>query len=159
MTPHELISRAMAALRARRDDLARREPTTKATAALRLRRDDLARGDLITRASVRLGLRRDDMVRVARVLMVSLVGLVCVVMVSSAPGWGVTHALLGIHQAPKATATSVPLNMDQATKILSRSLTAANLGETKTGAASGKALRAAYTGQGLRGAGGRVRLA
>jgi hypothetical protein len=75
------------------------------------------------------------------------------------PGWGATHALLGIHQAPTAKAGTVPLTVDQAKKILTRSLTAASLGETKDGAASTTALRAAYTNQGLRGAGGRVRLA
>jgi hypothetical protein len=49
--------------------------------------------------------------------------------------------------------------VDQAKRILTRSFTAAYLGETTTGASARTALRTAYTGEGLRGVSGRVRLA
>lgn len=137
----------------------RHELIAKGVAVLRLRREDMRRRDLITKAATALGVRRDDLVRVVRVMIVTVVGVVGVAMIISVPGWGATHALLGIHKAPTAKANTVPLTVDQAKKILTRSLTAAYLGETKDGAASDAALRAAYTGQGLRGAGGRVKLA
>lgn len=117
------------------------------------------RHELITTASQRLGLRRDDMVRVVRVMVVTIVAVVGIVMIGSVPGWGVTHALLGIHQAPPAKTSSAPLTVEQAKKIVTRSFTAAYLGESKTGAAGRSALRAAYTREGLRAVTARVRLA
>jgi hypothetical protein len=66
---------------------------------------------------------------------------------------------VGIHAAPQAKANTAPLTVDQAKKILTRSFTAAYLGETTTGPAAKTALQAAYTAEGLRGVNGRVRLA
>jgi hypothetical protein len=117
------------------------------------------RHDLITNAAARLGLRRDDMVRVVRVMVVTILAVVGIVMITSIPGWGVTHALLGIHQAPEAKASVVPLSVEQAKSIVARSFTAAYLGESKSGDAAKAALRNAYTLEGLRAAGGRVKLA
>jgi hypothetical protein len=81
------------------------------------------------------------------------------VMVASLSGCGATHALLGIHPAPKAKATEVPLTVEQAKTIVTRSFTAAYLGETTAGAASKAALRTAYTSEALRGVTGRIKLA
>ncbi len=117
------------------------------------------RHELITAASERLGLRRDDMVRVVRVMIVTIVAVVSIVMVTSIPGWGLTHAVLGIHEAPPANANSAPLTVEQAKKIVTRSFTAAYLGESKAGASAKVNLRASYTGEGLRAVSGRVRLA
>jgi hypothetical protein len=139
--------------------MTRQDLTTKAMAALRARRDDLIRRDLTTKAAGVLRLRRDDLIRIVRVIVVAVVCVGCVVVISSVPGWGATHALLGIHEAPKANTTSAPLTVDQAKRILSRTFTAAYLGETTTGAASQAELRTAYTTEGLRGVGARVRLA
>jgi hypothetical protein len=139
--------------------MTRQDLTTKAMAALRARRDDLIRRDLTTKAAGVLRLRRDDLIRIVRVIVVAVVCVGCVVVISSVPGWGATHALLGIHEAPKANTTSAPLTVDQAKRILSRTFTAAYLGETTTGAASQAELRTAYTAEGLRGVGARVRLA
>ena len=116
----------------------------------------MTRGDLVTAAAAKLRLRRDDFTRLIRVIIVSVV---VVVTITSVPGCGATHALLGIHEAPAASATSVPLTLDQARRIVNRSFTAAHVGETTTGEASAVALRGAYTGQGLRGVTGRVKLA
>jgi hypothetical protein len=104
---------------------------------------------------------RDDMIgdEMTRFVRAILVSLVCVVMGTSVSGCGATDALLGIHRAPKAKATSAPLTVDQAKRILSRAFTAAYLGETTTGAAAQGKLRTAYTGEGLRGVVGRVKLA
>jgi hypothetical protein len=117
------------------------------------------RHDLITNTAATLGLRRDDMVRVLRVMIVTIIAVVCIVMITSVPGWGVTHALLGIHQAPEAKANGASLTVEQAKKIVARSFTAAYLGESETGAAARRDLRAAYTREGLRAVGGRVKLA
>jgi hypothetical protein len=139
--------------------MTRQDLTTKALAALRARREDLVRRDLTTKAAGVLRLRRDDLIRVVRVVIVAVVCVGCVVAISSVPGWGATHALLGIQEAPKANTTSAPLTVDQAKRILSRTFTAAYLGETATGAASQADLRTAYTTEGLRGVGARVKLA
>jgi len=117
------------------------------------------RHDLITTAAGMLGLRRDDLVRIVRVMVATVVAVVCLVMITSVPGWGVTHALLGIHQAPAAKTNSAPMTVDQARKILTRTFTAAYLGETNSGAAARADLRTAYTRDGLRAVSGRVRLA
>ena len=139
--------------------MTRQDLITKATAVLRLRRDDLLRQELITKAAAALRLRRDDLIRIVRVIVVSVVCVVSVVVIMSVPGWGATHALLGIHEPPKASTTSAPLTVDQAKRILSRTFTAAHLGETTTGAASRADLRTAYTSEGLRGVAGRIKLA
>ena len=136
-----------------------RDMITKTVAPLKLRRDGRSRHDLITNTAARLGLRRDDMVRIVRVMVVTVVAVVCIVMITSVTGWGATHALLGIHQAPEAKTNSAPLTVDQAKKILARTFTAAYLGETETGAAGRADLRAAYTREGLRAVDGRVKLA
>jgi hypothetical protein len=136
-----------------------RDAITKAVAALRLRADGINRHDLVTNTAATLGLRRDDMVRIVRVMLVTIVAVVGIVTITSVPGWGVTHALLGIHQAPQAKRSSAPLTVDQAKKILARTFTAANLGDTQTGAAGRADLRAAYTRDGLRAVVGRVKLA
>jgi hypothetical protein len=100
---------------------------------------------------------RQHLNRRAGVIAACVTGLV---MATSLAGCGATHTLLGIHQAPKAQPASAPLTVEQAKKILTRSFTAAYVGETTAdAAASGAALRTAYTSEGLRGVGGRVRLA
>jgi hypothetical protein len=119
----------------------------------------MTRHDLITKSAAALRLRRDDLIRAARVIVVSVVCVVCVILIASVPGWGATHVLLGIHEAPKANTSSAPLTVDQAKRILARTFTAAYLGETTNGAAAEAQLRTAYTGEGLRGVGGRVKLA
>jgi len=83
----------------------------------------------------------------------------CAVMVTSVTGCAAGEALLGIHEAPTAKADAAPLTVDQAKRILTRSFTAARVAETTSGAAGKAALRTAYTGEGLRGAVARVRLA
>ncbi|MEP7191771.1 MAG: hypothetical protein ABI903_02780 [Actinomycetota bacterium] len=117
------------------------------------------RHDLITTAAGTLGLRRDDLVRIARVMAVTVTAVVCIVTLTSVPGWGATHALLGIHQPPAARTSSAPMTVNQARKILARTFTAAYLGETKKGAAAKADLRTAYARDGLRAVNGRVRLA
>jgi hypothetical protein len=77
----------------------------------------------------------------------------------SASACGVTNTLVGIHEAPPARTDVAPLTVDQAKKIVSRSMTAAYLGETGTGEAAGTQLRTAYSEEGLRAANGRTRLA
>lgn len=79
-----------------------------------------------------------------------ILSIVCAVMVTSVSGCGAGHALLGVHEAPKAKATSAPLTADQARGILTRAFTAAHQGTTTSGAAAREAQRTAYTGQGLR---------
>lgn len=173
MTPQDLISKAAAALRLSRRErrdliskatgslrLSRRERQdliSKAAVALRLTRQD--RQDLTTNAAGVLRLRRDDLIRIVHVAIVVVVGVAIFAVIASVPGWGATHALLGIHEAPNASATSAPLTVGQATNILNRDFAAAYLGETTTGSASEAALRTAYTDQGLRGADGQVKLA
>jgi hypothetical protein len=126
---------------------------------LRLSRNSLIRADLPTKVAAGMRLRRDDLIRVARVVIVSVVCVAFVLVITSVPRWGATHALLGIHEAPAAKTTSAPLSVEQAKSILARVFTAAYLGETTTGAASQEQLRTAYTGQGLLGVDGRVKLA
>jgi hypothetical protein len=155
MTPQDLITKAAAALR--RSGRERADLVAKAAAALRL--SPQGRQDLTTKAAGVLRLRRDDFTRIVRVLLVAVVGLAIFAVIVSVPGWGATHALLGIHEAPGASATSTPLTVDQAKNILNRTFAASYLGETTTGSASEAALRTAYTDQGLRGADGRVKLA
>jgi hypothetical protein len=88
------------------------------------------------------------------------VGLaVGVAILGSASACGATNAMVGIHEPPAARSTSAALTVDQAKKIVSRSLTAAYLGETGTGEAAETQLRTAYREDGLRAANGRVRLA
>jgi len=84
---------------------------------------------------------------------------VCVVIGTFLPGCRATDAVLGIRQAPRANTTSASLTVDQAKRILVRAFTAARQGETRTGAAAQEARGTAYTGQGLRAANARFRLA
>jgi hypothetical protein len=135
-----------------------RDTVTKTLAWVKLRRLGMNRQDLITNVAATLGLRRDDLVRIVRVMVATVVTVVGIVMITSVPGWGATHALLGIHQAPEAKTSSATMTVDQARKILTRTFTAAYLGETNTGAARAD-LRMAYTREGLRAVSGRVRLA
>jgi hypothetical protein len=104
---------------------------------------------------------RRDLTRLdaTRVLRAVAVFVICVVTAISVSGCGAVHALVGIHEAPKAKPAAVPLTSERATAILGRVMTAAYLGETKTGPAAKAQLRTAYTREGLRGAEGRVRLA
>lgn len=139
--------------------MTRRVLVARATAIARVARDTLTRADLPTRAAGGIRLRRDDLVRVVRVILAAAVCVGFVLVVVSAPGWGATHALLGIHEAPPVSSTSAPLTIDQAEGILVRVFTAASQGETATGAASQEQLRTAYTGEGLRAVNGRVTLA
>lgn len=73
-------------------------------------------------------------------------------------GCAAAPAVLGVHDAPKANQASAPLTVDQARRIVARDFTAAQQGETTTGAVAQEALRTAYTGQGLRAANARVKL-
>jgi len=136
-----------------------RDAVTKTLARLKLSRPGVNSHDLITNVAATLGLRRDDLVRIVRVMVATVVTVVGIVMITSVPGWGATHALLGIHQAPEAKTSSAPMTVDQARKILTRTFTAAYLGETNSGAAAKADLRTAYTREGLRAVSGRVRLA
>ena len=83
----------------------------------------------------------------------------CVAIVVSVTGCGAANAFVGIREAPKENAASVPLTVDQAERILTRDFTAAQQGETATGAAAQTALRTAHTGMGLRAANARIKLA
>jgi hypothetical protein len=95
----------------------------------------------------------------ARRIRVAAASALCAVMVTSVAGCGARDSLVGIHAAPVAKANSAPLTVDQAKKILTRSFTAAYLGETTTGPAAKTALRTAYMSEGLRGVAGRLKLA
>jgi len=92
-------------------------------------------------------------VRAIALWVVSIVGGASIAGCAAAP------AILGIHEPPKANAASAPLTVDQARSILTREFTAAQQGETTTGAAALAAQRTAYTGEGLRAANARVKLA
>ena len=92
-------------------------------------------------------------VRAIALWVVSIVGGASIAGCAAAP------AILGIHEPPKANAASAPLTVDQARSILTRDFTAAQQGETTTGAAALAAQRTAYTGEGLRAANARVKLA
>lgn len=88
------------------------------------------------------------------------VGLVAgIAILGSISACGATNALVGIQKAPPAKTASAPLTVDQAKKIVSRSLTAASLGETGSGEAARTELRTAYRDEGLRAANGRTKLA
>jgi len=139
--------------------MTRQDLIDRVTALGRLTRKNLVRADLPTKVAAGMRLRRDDLIRVVRVLVVTVVCAGFVLVMASVPGWGVTHSLLGIHEAPPVKATSAPLTVDQAKSILARVFTTASLGEMSTGSASRDQLRAAYTGEGLRGVEGRIKLA
>ncbi|MHB8275152.1 MAG: hypothetical protein ACYDC9_10385 [Dermatophilaceae bacterium] len=85
--------------------------------------------------------------------------IVSVVTAASVAGCGAAQAVLGIHEPPKANPASAPLTVDQAKRILTRDFTAAQQAEMATGAAAQAALRTAYTGEALRAAMARVKLA
>ena len=85
--------------------------------------------------------------------------IVTMVGAASVAGCGAAHAVLGIHEAPKANPALAPLTVDQAKRILTRDFTAAQQAETATGAAAQVALSTAYTGEALRAAKARVKLA
>jgi hypothetical protein len=110
----------------------------------------------MTRADVR---PRRTAAPVTRAVRASLGLAVGVAVLASTSACGATNAVVGIHQAPAARTTSAALTVDQAKKIVSRSLTAAYLGETGTGEAAATELRAAYSDEGLRASNGRTRLA
>lgn len=92
-------------------------------------------------------------VRAIALSVVSIVGL------ASISGCAAAHAVLGIHEAPKANAASVPLTAEQAKDILSRAFTAAQQSVTTTGEVALAAQKTAYTGDGLRAVTARVQLA
>lgn len=96
------------------------------------------------------------MTRSVRAIALSIAGIVGG---ASVAGCGAAEAVLGIHEPPRANATSAAMNVDQAKRVLNRDFTAAQQGETSTGAAAPAALRTAYTGEGLRAAKARVKLA
>jgi hypothetical protein len=95
------------------------------------------------------------MTRTFRAMALSVAG---VVIAASVAGCGAAPAVLGIHGPPKANPASVLLTVDQAKRILTRELTAAQQGEMTTGPAAEEALRTAYTGDALRAAKARVKL-
>jgi hypothetical protein len=139
--------------------MTRRDLMARTTAALRRRRNDLIEADLPSKVAAGMRLRRDDLVRVVRAVVLAVVCVALVLVIASVPGWGATRTLLGIRPAPPVRTVSAPLTVDQAETILGRVFTAAYLGEATTGAASQEQLRMAYTGEGLRGVVGRVKLA
>ena len=96
------------------------------------------------------------MTRSIRALALSVVTMVGA---ASVAGCGAGHAVLGIHEAPKANPALAPVTVDQAKRILTRDFTAAQQAETATGAAAQVALSTAYTGEALRAAKARVTLA
>jgi len=96
------------------------------------------------------------MTRVVRAIALTIVTIVGA---TSVAGCGAARAVLGVHEAPKANPALASLTVDQAERILTRDFTAAQQGETTTGTAAQKALITAYTGEGLRAAKARVRLA
>ena len=85
--------------------------------------------------------------------------IVAVISSSAVAGCGAARAALGIHEPPKANPASAPLTVEQARRILSRDFTAAQQAESTTGAPAQAALRTAYTGEALRAAKARVKLA
>jgi hypothetical protein len=95
------------------------------------------------------------MTRNFRAMALSVVGIV---IAASVAGCGAAPAVLGVHEPPKANPASVLLTVDQAKRILTRDLTAAQRGEVTTGPAAEAALRTAYTGDALRAAKARVKL-
>jgi hypothetical protein len=155
MTREDLMTKVKAALSP--SNGAAKNLTAKAVAVLRLSSQD--RRSLPTKAAILLRLRRDDLIRIVHVVLVVVVGAVIVAVIAAVPGWGVTRAFLGIHEPPSSTAVVTPLTVDQAENILNRTFAAAFLGQTSTGSVLETALRTAYTGQGLRGADGHVKLA
>jgi hypothetical protein len=102
------------------------------------------------------GVTRGGVSRLLRATVASVAGFAILVSVSACGG---TKGLLGIHEAPTAGATSAPLTGDHARRILTRSFTAAYLGETASGAAAAQQLRTAYTDEALRAVIGRTKLA
>ena len=93
------------------------------------------------------------MSRKARVIAVSIVLSI------SVTGCGAANAVLGIHPPPKVNPSAVPLTPDQAKTIVIRDFAAAQQGDTSADATVRDVLRAAYTGEGLRAANARVKLA
>ena len=82
-----------------------------------------------------------------------------VVISISVSGCGAGRAALGIREPPKANPAVAPVTIGQAKGILPRDFTAAQQSEATTGAAAQAALSTAFTGQALRAAKARVRLA
>lgn len=97
--------------------------------------------------------------RVTRGVRAIALRVACAVLVASVTGCGAARSVLGIHEAPTANAAAVPLTVDHAQRILTRDFTAAQQGETTTGAVAQAAQKTAYTGAGLRAANARVKLA
>jgi len=97
--------------------------------------------------------------RLSRAVRAGVALVAGVAILGSTSACGATDALVGIHKPPPAKTASAPLTVDQAKKIVSRSLTAAYLGETSTGEAAGTELRTAYRDEALRAANGRTKLA
>lgn len=96
------------------------------------------------------------MTRFVRAVALSLVAIVGG---TSVAGCGTAGVVLGIHDAPTANPGLAPLTVEHAERILTRNFTAAQQGETTTGAAAQAALSTAYTGQGLLAAKARLKLA
>jgi hypothetical protein len=96
------------------------------------------------------------MTHYVRAVAASITGIV---IAASVAGCGAARSVLSIHEAPRANPATVPLTVDQAKRILTRDFTAAQRGETATGAVAQAALRTAYTGGALRAATAKVRLA
>jgi hypothetical protein len=95
--------------------------------------------------------------RIVRAVALSAVTLA--VVVASLTGCGAGHTVLGIHEAPKANPAAPALTVARANAILTRAFGAAYQGDMTTGAVARAAQRTAYTGEGLRAVGGRVKLA
>ena len=93
------------------------------------------------------------MTRIVRAVALSVVTMM------SLTGCGAGRTVLGIHAAPTESAASPPLTVARANSILARTFTAASQADTTNGAANQAAQRAAYTGEGLRAVGARVKLA
>jgi hypothetical protein len=85
--------------------------------------------------------------------------VLAVVTALSLTGCAAGHTVLGIHEAPKADASSPPLTDSRANSILAKVFTVAAQTDTTDGAAARAAQRTAYTGEGLRAVGARGKLA
>jgi len=102
------------------------------------------------------GMNSNGMTRRARAMVVSAVTVVTVV---SLTGCGLGNKVLGIRDAPTANTTSAPMTAGKANDIVVRAFTAAQQAETSTGDESASALKTAYTGEALKAATARIKLA
>jgi len=85
--------------------------------------------------------------------------IVAVASAVSVAGCGPANAILGLREPPKANPAAAALTLEQADRILDRDFTAAQQAETTKGPTARLALGTAYTGEALRAAKARTKLA